>query len=294
MNIAARILILLLLLTVAQSLAAQETTATTTADTASTAAPAETTTDVPEGRRSLTSMEVRHEFSNLVRESPTELAKILVLEPTLLSNEAFLAGYPELARFVARHPEIRNHPRFYLGDFQFLAERRGPDFIEPLMVFAGFALFTFALGWLVRTYIEQKRWSRLSRTQSEVHTKILDRFGTTAELLEYVRTPAGTKFLESAPIPLHDSPPARNVPASRVLWSIQVGVIVAAGAIGMLIVSGRFGEDGQGLFAMGVIGICIGAGFIGSAIVSLLLSRRLGIWQGANAPDSIEDPGLVK
>ncbi|HJX29810.1 MAG TPA: hypothetical protein VJ885_18055 [Thermoanaerobaculia bacterium] len=41
-----------------------------------------------------------------------------------------------------------------------------------------------------------------------MHNKILDRFNTTEQLLEYIRTPAGSKFLESAPIPLHVERPA--------------------------------------------------------------------------------------
>jgi hypothetical protein len=128
--------------------------------------------------------------------------------------------------------------------------------------------------WLVRTAIEQRRWSRLSRTQAEVHNKILDRFGSTEELLTYIKTPAGSKFLESAPIPLHVEPRA---PMPRVLWSIQIGLIAAAAGLGMLLVSGRFDHDtARGFFAMGTIAACIGGGFILSAIVSMALSRRLG------------------
>ena len=43
-----------------------------------------------------------------------------------------------------------------------------------------------ALAWLIRTLIEQRRWKQLSRTQSDVHNKILDRFNTTEQLLEYI------------------------------------------------------------------------------------------------------------
>jgi hypothetical protein len=72
--------------------------------------------------------------------------------------------------------------------------------------------------------------------------------------------------------------------------SIQAGVIVAAAALGMLLVSGRFeGESGQSLFAMGMIAFCIGGGFIVSAGVSLFLTRRLGLWQG---PSSLESTSI--
>ena len=131
------------------------------------------------------------------------------------------------------------------------------------------------------------RWRQLSRTQSEVHNKILDRFGTSSELLEYVRSPAGTKFLESAPIPVRaEEQPRPSAPQSRVMLSIQVGVVVTAAAVGMLLVSLRLDEGADGLFALGAIGFCLGAGFIASALISLFLSRRLG--------DFENDPGIVR
>ena len=56
----------------------------------------------------------------------------------------------------------------------------------------------------------------------------------------------------------------------------------------MLIVSGRLEKDAaSGLFAMGVIALSVGAGFIGSAVVSIFLSRRLGLWQPPNIPASM-------
>jgi hypothetical protein len=146
-------------------------------------------------------------------------------------------------------------------------------------------------AWLIRTIIEQRRWSRLSRTQAEVHNKVLERFGTSAELLEYMRTPAGSKFLESAPIPLHADRAPQNPPLARVLWSIHLGVIVIAVGIGLVLVSLRFsGDNAGGLFALGVIAFCIGGGFIASAVVSLVVARRLGVWQVPAAGE--RTPGL--
>lgn len=282
------ILTLALILTMALPLFAQESTSTaevtTTATT--TAAPAETRS----------SFEIRNELSSLLRQRPPEVATILQLDPSLLSDESFLAKYPELRNFTAAHPEVRHNPRFYLEEFESPRPRRGlaEDVLEGLTIFAVFILIAFALAWLVRTVIEQKRWNRLSRTQSEVHNKILDRFSTSGELLDYIRTPAGTKFLESAPIPLHAESAPQNAPLSRVMWSIQIGVVIAAASIGTLLVSGRFEkESSQELFALGMIGASIGAGFIASAVVSLFLSRRLGLWQPAR-PERADEPGLVR
>jgi hypothetical protein len=290
MTLATRtILILTLMVTITGTLPAQQTTSTSGTSAETSTAPAELTTAPA---TEMSSDEIRNQFSNLLRQTPYEVATILALDPALISNEEFLAVYPQLARFVEQHPEIRHNPRFYLADF---AHRRGEkgaleDSFESLIILGIFTLIAFALAWFVRTVIEQKRWNRLAQTQSEVHNKILDRFGSSEEVLAYIKTPAGTRFLESAPIPLHTERPTSNPPLTRVILSIQAGVIVAAAALGMLLVSGRFeGESGQSLFAMGMIAFCIGGGFIVSAGVSLFLTRRLGLWQG---PSSLESTSI--
>jgi hypothetical protein len=290
------ILIVTLMFPIAGGVSAQQTTPVAT--NAETSTVTETTGPAPVSE-ALSSYEIRNQFNSRIRQNPPELAMILALDPSLLSNQAFLAEYPELARFVADHPEVRRNPRFYLAEFEIPGSGDGvlSDSFEALAIFATFALIAFALAWFVRTVIEQKRWTRLSRTQSEVHNKILDRFGTNEELLEYIRSPAGTKFLESAPIPLRAEQATQNAPLSRILWSIQLGVVVVAGGLGMLLVSGRFkAPTGQDLFAMGVIAISVGAGFIVSAVVSIFLSQRLGLWRGHGAApiNPLEDVRLVK
>jgi hypothetical protein len=263
------------------------TTATPTA--ASSTATASTATTPDDETEARGSEKTREQFNEILQQTPPEVGTILALDPTLLSNDSFLAPYPALVSFMAGHPEVRHNPRFYLGDYRTDSRGELHWIVEPLMILFMTILITSALSWLIRTLIEQKRWNRLSRTQSDVHNKIVDRFGTTSELLDYVKTPAGTKFLESAPIPLHADDAAPKTPVTRVLWSIQVGVIVAAGAIGLLIVSSRYtGESGRGLFGMGVIALCVGAGFVGSALLSVFLSRRLGVWQVPDPADAAE------
>jgi hypothetical protein len=268
-------MILILTLTVAIAGGVSAQTTTTAAATTTTAAPA------PPSEEAQTRQQVRERFTRLLNQHPPEVAPLVAIDPTLLSNDPFLARYPELAQFVAAHPEIRRNPHYYAQElfnpiawhprssWQQTADAIGIGFVMLLIA--------FVLTWLVRTLIEQRRWSRLSRTQAEVHSKILDRFGSTEELLAYIKTPAGSKFLESAPIPLYVESGGPRTPMPRVLWSIQIGLIVAAGGLGMLLVSGRFDRDtAQGFFAMGTIAACVGGGFILSAIVSMILARRLG------------------
>lgn len=315
------ILILTLILTFARELAAQatprveETTTTTTAatDTAATApsdddeATGTDTTGTAEKKDpagDVSSYQLRNWFRGTLQRYPPELTTILVLDPTLLSNDAFLAGYPDLAEFVAKHPEIRANPRFYLAEFRLPgdASRVLDDILEALAISGTFIGIALALAWMIRQIIEQRRWNRLSRTQTEVHNKILDRFGSSTEVLEYIKTPAGAKFLEAAPIALEAPRAPQNAPGNRIVLTVQIGVIAAILGIGLLLLSTRFAtESAHGLFALGVIAFCIGAGFIASAAVSLFLSRRLGIWEPSHRDTprpggygGYDDPGIVK
>lgn len=289
--------------TTATAAATPVDTTTTTAATSTAAESAESaeqteaaTTTAPPVRNSY---EVRNLFTNVLRQLPPDLAPLLKLEPTLMTNDQFLAGYPELAKFLAAHPEVARNPRFYLAEFPYPGGNSSAldEIIEAMLMAILWLLSLFTLSWLIRTIIEQRRWNKLTKTQSEVHNKILDRFGSSEELLAYIKTSAGSKFLEAAPIPLRTEPEPsaqKNLPMTRIMWSIQLGVVAAVASLGILLVSLRFeGETSQGLFAIGAIIFTIGAGFIASAVVSLILSYRLGLWQGPPAsPDSPAAPTL--
>jgi len=302
MGVATRmILILALMLGIGSVLTAQETgtaeTETTAAAATSTAAAGTTTRQDPVPEVTRSGHAIRSQFNQLLRERPPEVAQILQLDPSMMADPSFLAKYPEIREFVARYPEVKHNPGFYLGEYAPQQYRRSPleGILEGIAIFSVFLLIAFTFMWLVRTIIEQKRWNRLSRTQTEVHNKILDRFSTSAELLDYMKTSAGTKFLESAPIALHTEAPARpqNAPLTRVMWSVQIGIVVAAASFGVLLVSGRFDkETAQELFALGMIGVSVGVGFIVSAAVSIFLSRRLGLWQ--LPADRADETGIVR
>ena len=263
--------------------AAAQTPATSTSAMATTSTTVVTDAD---------SHETRDAFNSALRRYPSEVTRVLRLDPTLMSNQAYLANYPALASFLAQHPEVAHSPAFYLGSAigdeqrgENSSERVWRSTMEGISIFAVFALVTGVLTWLVRTVIDHRRWSRVSKVQAEVHNKLLDRFTSNEDLLAYIQTPAGRRFLESAPIALDGGPRAVAAPIGRILWSIQVGLVVAAAGFGLEYVSGSIQKDvAQPLYAMGVLGIAIGAGFVLSAIVSFILSRKLGLWEPPPVP----------
>ncbi|MEA2339229.1 MAG: hypothetical protein QOE82_3236 [Thermoanaerobaculia bacterium] len=244
------------------------------------------------------SHETREAFHSTLRRYPTEVSRVLKLDPSLMTNQSYLANYPALAQFLAQHPEIAHSPAFYLDNIytgeelrnENSSERVWREVMEGLGIFCIFGLVTGVLTWLVRTLIEHRRWSRISKVQAEVHNKLMDRFTANEDLLAYIQTPAGKRFLESAPITLENSPRAVSAPVGRILWSVQVGLVLAAAGVGLQYVSRSIEKTvSQPLFAMGILAVSIGIGFVLSAIVSYVLSRRLGLWETAAPADVTAD-----
>ena len=266
--------------------------ATTAFAQAPATATSSTTTAAPTVVTDTDSHETRETFHATLQRYPTEVSRVLKLDPSLMTNQSYLANYPALASFLAQHPEIAHSPAFYLDNIYVGEDPRGENSservwrstVEGLSIFAVMALVTGVLTWLVRTLIEHRRWSRMSKVQAEVHNKLLDRFTTNEDLLAYIQTPAGKRFLESAPIALDGAPRAVSAPIGRILWSVQVGLVLAAAGWGLTYVSGSIEKTvSQPLYAMGVLAISIGIGFVISGVVSYVLSRRLGLWETAAA-----------
>ena len=239
--------------------------------------------------------ETRQQLDQLLRQFPPSLAEVLRLDPSMLSNDAYLTTYPALGAFLAQHPEVAHNPAYFVGSQnvrswndntpQMEAIRMWQDLAQNVAIVAVVLTITSAFVWLIRLLLDYRKWLRLSKTQTEVHTKLLDRFASNDDLLAYIQTPSGRRFLDSAPITL-DSEPARTIsaPINRILWSVQVGIILAAGAAGLMFVSGRqMPEIGQPMSALGSIGMALGAGFVVSALISYLLSKRLGLVNSAQA-----------
>ncbi len=233
--------------------------------------------------------QTRQQLEQLMRQYPPSVWDVLRSDPSLLTNESYLATYPVLAAYLTDHPEVAHNPAYFIGTSQgrswnedspqIQAIRAWQDMVQGIQIITVVGIITGAFIWIIRTLLDYRRWLRVTRVQAEVHGKLLDRFASNEDLLAYIQTPAGRKFLESTPIPL-DADVSRTVsaPINRILWSVQAGVIIAAGSMGLLYISGReIQEIGRPLFAMGSVGLALGAGFVVSALVSYLLSRRLGL-----------------
>jgi hypothetical protein len=289
-------------------LLAAATTTTTTVNTTTaptrneTVAPAASS---PETRTVIVSddadsRQTREKLIELLRDYPPQVGQVLKLDPSLFSSASYLSTYPALASFVSAHPEIAHNPQFFLERVD-LASELGPQLREEhvrrilgdLAAFLVFLVVTFTLAWLVKTLIEQRRWSRQSHVQTEVHSKLLDRLTSSQELLTYIQSPAGKRFLEAAPLRLDSQALPVSAPIGRFLWSIQAGLVLAAGGFGLQFIDTRMPAELQPVvFGIGVVVLFVGIGFVLSAIVSFYLSRKLGLTAALPLAPLEEEPEL--
>ena len=242
--------------------------------------------------------ETSKRLNELLRRYPPALGRVLKLDPTLLSNQAYLAPYPAMAQFLAQHPEVARNSGYFLSSVDIAGNSWTPssdevraksevinmwrNTFQDLTVVLVVATIAFGIVYLIRMLVDYRRWGRLSKVQADVHGKLLDRFTANDELLAYVQSPAGSRFLQSTPISLEPASRSMGAPFSRILWSLQAGLVLAAAGIGLQFVSWRIGFDPdivQPLYVMGVIEVSLGIGFVLSAGVSYLLSKRLGLFE---------------
>ncbi|MGO9340224.1 MAG: hypothetical protein ACLPY1_22240 [Terracidiphilus sp.] len=249
------------------------------------------------------------ELLRLLRMSPT-LTTVVAHDPSLLSNQEYVSrNNPQLAAFLTAHPEVARNPEFYLftrinhedGSPNEELERAvwpelvpqsrdswgASDVIQPIAFLLAFACFLSALIWLVRQFLENRRWGRIFKLQSEVHGRLIDKFSSNQELAGYMETEAGKRFLEAAPIPVGLEPEQRVPNAiARVLTPLQIGIVLVLLGIGFFMLRNVRTEMHEAMLVLGTIALMPGLGFIISAGITWVLAGRLGLIPESQAPGS--------
>lgn len=246
---------------------------------------------------SVDARQTQEDFRELLAKHPPSLGRVLKLDPSLMTNDAYLATYPALATFLKQHPEVARNPHYFLdfvavslGEYRQPSEgvRMWEEAMQSFTIVTVMAIILGVLYWLIKTVVEQRRWSRQTKIQTEVHTKLFDRLSSNEDLLAYIQSPAGRRFLDAAPLPPAQPRPV-GAPISRILWSVQAGIVIVAAALGMLFISGRVIEEvAQPLFAMATIGIALGIGFVVSSAVAYVLSKNMGLIESSTPGSGTE------
>jgi hypothetical protein len=232
--------------------------------------------------------EVQQQLREIMSAYPPSVRQVLQLDPSLMQREDYMAPYPALTAFLQQHPEVVRNPGFFFGEQFFQRDRtereRAMENLQETLAGVGFLtgfLVVISLVYaLLRQALEHRRWRRQTQIQTDIHNKLFDRMTNNQELLAYIETSAGRRFLEAAPVPLAAQAPSMlSAPVARIMWSVQIGVVVVAAGIGFWIARASIEDvDLASVFqVMGSLAIAVGLGFVVSAILSWALSQRMGL-----------------
>lgn len=240
---------------------------------------------------------VRARLLKLLRMSP-RLTMVISMDPSLLRNQEYVnQNNPQLAAFLQSHTEIARNPEFYLfanlpngrsQDVPYLIQRavwpeidrhNQAKWMNTLIPFFIFLVISFAILWLLRMLIQNRRWGRVFKVQTDIHAKLLDKLSGNQELFSYLGTEAGKKLLEMAPIATameSSQRPGFLSPITRILAPLQFGIVSTLIGIGMLFIKGYYNDNGA-LLLLGTLALMLGLGLVISAGISWILARRLGL-----------------
>ncbi len=148
------------------------------------------------------------------------------------------------------------------------------DVIGPMAALLGmFAMIGFIV-WVVMT---SRRRSETVRAQTEMQTKLLEKFGSSQEMLQFLQSDAGKRFLESATI-------EQTKPYGRILGSASVGIILFMFGLAFVVLRGQVHGSEEAFVIPGVLFLALGLGFLLSAAVAYALSKSWGLINSNSKP----------
>jgi hypothetical protein len=258
--------------------------------------------------------DTQEQLLRLLRLSPTMTAAVAA-DPSLLADQPYVArSNPELAQFMASHPDIARNPEFYLfskldpsdgrrdkalqrviwPDLTMAPHQRSTaadvvDKMTPIIIVPAIFL---AFVWIIRIFVDSRRWNRTFKQQSEIHGRLIEKLGTSQDLVAYMETEAGKRFLMASPIAGGPEIGQRMPNAvGRVLTSLSAGIVMALLGIGFLLLRNAGPDMPEPMLVIGTLLLMPGIGFILSAGVTWVLAQRLGLMPekdvaqtGAGAP----------
>ena len=133
-----------------------------------------------------------------------------------------------------------------------------------------FPIFFSLIGFVVWTIFSTIRRYKTAKLQAGLQTKLLEKFGSSQDLLAYIQSDAGKRFLESLTM-------EQRTPYGRILGAAQASVVLILLAIALLFLRGRVSGGEDAFLVFGTILLSLGVGFGLSAALSYYLSKSFGL-----------------
>lgn len=144
--------------------------------------------------------------------------------------------------------------------------------MNPFEVMIPITMFA-VIGFVIWSFFKARQTKQMFEAQGKFHDKILDRFSSSQDLIAFVQTPEGSRFIER-----FGEQPTMS-PFDRSLSSIRTGIIITFLSAGMITVGALIDVrlDENGALLLGLLGLFLGAGFLVAAYASHRLARQWGL-----------------
>ena len=136
------------------------------------------------------------------------------------------------------------------------------------------------MGWAFKTGLDFFHKQRLIKLHYALQDKLLEKLGNSPEALEYLHSDAGEKMFALAT-------KERTNPYARILTALQAGAVLSLLGIGFISLRSLVTQEGAEAFTViGVLGLCLGLGFLASSAAAFFFSKQWGLINGSAQTDA--------
>jgi hypothetical protein len=135
-------------------------------------------------------------------------------------------------------------------------------------------------GWAFKTALEFLHKQRLVKLHYGLQDKLLEKLGNSPEAMEYLKSDAGEKMFAL----LHKE---RANPYARILTALQTGAVLSLLGVGFIFLRSLVAhESSEAFIVVGVLGLCLGLGFLASSAAAYFFSKNWGLINGTSERDA--------
>jgi len=133
-----------------------------------------------------------------------------------------------------------------------------------------FPILLAACSFVLWTIFSTIRRYKIARLQADIQAKLVDKLGTTQDLIAYSGTESGKQFLRSLSL-------EQRSPYDRIIGAVQAGIVAFFIGVALLFLRSRVSGGEQVLLVFGTILATLGIGFMLAAGASYSLSKSFGL-----------------
>ena len=130
-------------------------------------------------------------------------------------------------------------------------------------------------AWAFKTLLNFVQQRQLTKLHYALQDRLLEKLGSSPQAIEYLHSDAGEKMFALAT-------KERTNPYGRILTALQAGAVISLLGIGFMFLRNKVPSDGAEAFTViGVLGLCLGLGFLASSAAAYLFSKQWGLINGS-------------